>query len=250
MKKILALIGASLGVLLLINGVAALFFTNINFGNFACIFVGLVFVAVTIYEEKLDSFCRNRLLKVLRNLAVIGCVVAVAFTFFLDIYGKSDNTDYKEDVLIVLGAGVRGEVVTRPLAFRLNVAADYLEKNPDAYVIVSGGQGNGEDISEAEAMFRYLSNKGVKAERIIKEDKSTSTYENFKFSKAIADKMFEPGYKAVFITNDFHVFRAERIGADAGFSLNHAGAPLDWYVFWPCTLREVMAVVKYFIFGY
>ena len=139
--------------------------------------------------------------------------------------------------------------MTNPLAYRLNEAVEYLKKNPKAVVIVSGGQGNGESISEAEAMRRYLEKRGVSPERIVKEDKSTSTYENFRFSKAIADKMLGYGYDAVFVTNDFHVFRAERIGKQAGLSLNRMGAPLDWYVFWPCTLRESLAVAKHFVFG-
>lgn len=250
MKKIIGIVGALFGSFLLINGMSVMFFTNVNFGNFACIFVGLVFVAVTVFKEKLDKMCYSKTLKIFRNLVVAGCIVAVGISVSLDIYGKSENVDYKEDVLIILGAGLRGEVVTRPLAFRLNEAAEYLSKNPGAYAVVSGGQGNGESISEAEAMFRYLKNKGVEEERIIKEDKSTSTYENFKFSKAICDKKFNSDYRAAFVTNDFHVFRAERIGGDAGFSLTHLGAPLDWYIFWPCTLREVLAVIKYFVFGY
>jgi len=249
MKKILYFIAASFGMMLLLNGIIMLFFTNVNVGNFACMFFGIVFVACGLCRGNPDKMCDNKFFRALFNLIVAGSIFAVAFSFFLDMYGKTDTTDYKEDVLIVLGAGGRGEAVTNPLAYRLNEAVEYLEKNKKAIVIVSGGQGNGESISEAEAMRRYLENSGIDPDRILKEDKSTSTYENFRFSKAIADERFGSQYDAVFVTNDFHVFRAERIGAQAGLSLNRMGAPLDWYVFWPCTLREGLAVAKHFVFG-
>ena len=68
------------------------------------------------------------------------------------------------------------------LARRLDAALAYLEENPKAYVVVSGGQGAGEDISEAEAMRRYLAARGIEESRILMEDKSMSTLENFLFS--------------------------------------------------------------------
>ena len=115
-----------------------------------------------------------------------------------------------KDVLIVLGCAVRGERVSLTLKLRLDAALEYLEHSPNTAVIVSGGKGDGENISEAEAMKRYLVSHGVDEGRIITEDKSTSTWENFKFSKEILDERF-PGASAAFVTTNFHVYRAGRV---------------------------------------
>lgn len=50
------------------------------------------------------------------------------------------------------------------------------EENTTAVCIVSGGKGDSENISEAEAI--WLVDKGIDSSRIYKEDKSTSTVEN------------------------------------------------------------------------
>ena len=59
----------------------------------------------------------------------------------------ADDADY----IVVLGAQVRGERITKSLAKRLDAAYDYLIENEDTKVICTGGQGTGEDISEAFA---------------------------------------------------------------------------------------------------
>lgn len=122
-----------------------------------------------------------------------------------------DNLDY----IIVLGAQVRGERVTKSLAKRLDAAYDYLIENPDTLVICSGGQGSGEDISEALAMKRYLVSKGISEDRIIMEDKSKNTYENLKFSLEIIEN--KEASIAV-VTNNFHVYRAMHLARYVGFS--------------------------------
>ena len=52
---------------------------------------------------------------------------------------------------------------------RLGKAVD-ANRNYKAIIIVSGGQGPQEDITEALAMERYLKNKGIPQERIIKKN--------------------------------------------------------------------------------
>ena len=81
-------------------------------------------------------------------------------------------------IIIVLGAGLKGDTPSLALERRLEKAAEYMNKNGNAIAIVSGGQGKGETISEAQAMENYLLNHGIREDRIIKEDNSTSTYEN------------------------------------------------------------------------
>lgn len=121
----------------------------------------------------------------------------------------SQNLDY----IIVLGAQVRENGPSVVLKYRLDAAIDYLNKNPDTVCIVSGGQGVNEPFSEAEGMTEYLLDKGIEEDRIILEDKSTSTVENIQNSKAL----MEESYNGVgIVTNNFHVFRAVQIAKVQG----------------------------------
>ena len=106
----------------------------------------------------------------------------------------------------LLGCGaVRGTWITDSLKRRLDAALDYLAHFPEAAVIVSGGQGSGEDITEADAMAAYLLSRGVERRKIIREDRSTSTRENLRFSRKYLDVSKD---SAAIVTNDFHIFRA------------------------------------------
>lgn len=161
-------------------------------------------------------------------------------------YGKS-TPQAGADYMIVLGARVRGERVVGLLARRLNAAAEYLEKNPDTKVVLSGGQGAGETISEAEAMRRYLSQKGIDESRMILEDESTNTDENLEFSK---QKMDDPDAKVVIVSNDFHIFRALRIAKKKGIeNAEGLGASTVWYTVPNMFVREAFAVIKYTLCG-
>jgi len=186
----------------------------------------------------------NKIPKKVNIAAGIACVFPIAMVLFLGIYGNVSNADYTEDVVIVLGAGVIGERVTRPLASRLDTALYYWQRNPDAYIIVTGGLGNRATITEAEAMARYLQRRGVPQNRILLEEYSTSTYENLKFARAILDEHFAGEYSAVLVTNDFHIYRAVQTAQRVGLYVNRRGAYTDWYT-WPVNyLREMLAVVN------
>ena len=91
---------------------------------------------------------------------------------------------------------------------RLDKAIEYYKLNEDANIIVSGGQGEDELISEAEAMYRYLIENGVEKEKIIKEDKATTTLENIIYSKEILKNLNHEGEKVLIVTNEFHITRA------------------------------------------
>ena len=87
---------------------------------------------------------------------------------------KNRNADY----IVVLGSGIIGKKVTPLLAARIERGIELLKFNPHAVLIMSGGQGPGEDIPESVAMAAHAVDKGVDVERIIMEQKSVSTEEN------------------------------------------------------------------------
>lgn len=241
MKTILKIIVTAIGAVITLNGAALFFVSNVNLGNFLSIGLGAVIIIIALFL--------NKFAKWLKILILSGIGIVVVLSSILIIGGKNDTVTYSEDAIIVLGAAVHGKTPSRTLRYRLKKAVDYHKQNPDAIIIVSGGQGAQEDISEAEAMKIYLIENGVTPDKIIKEDKSTSTSENFKFSKEILDKRFSSDYSVAFITNEYHILRASLCAKRAGIENTthlHSNTTLSYLI--SGTLRECLAVVKYIIF--
>ena len=95
---------------------------------------------------------------------------------------KAVNENKKVDYVIILGARVKGEKPTKSLMERIKAATEYLKKNPEVKVIATGGQGKNEGVAEGLAIKRELLKNGISEDRIILEDKSKNTVENFRFS--------------------------------------------------------------------
>lgn len=243
MKKKVRTLSIIAGSLLIANALLLLIISNLNIGMVPVAGLGAVFIIYGIFFEKLP--CK----KFISTLLAFGLAIILAFGSFLSIYGSRDTADYTEQTVIVLGCGIRGERVSVGLAKRLNKAAEYHEKNPNAMIIVSGGQGPQEDISEALAMKRYLIDKGVPENKIIMEDKSTSTITNFRYSREIMETQGLPLSSVVFVTNAYHVYRAASYAKDEGFiEVSHLGTDIIWYTVPMNYMREMMAVVKMWLF--
>lgn len=179
-------------------------------------------------------------------------MLLVLLTFFLAgqiIYFGYSVKPKKADCIIVLGCKVQGEEPSHFLRARLNLALDLLKNGYAKYIIVSGGQGKNEKITEAEAMKRYLIKKGVKEEQIIKEDKSYSTYENLLNSMEIMKYM---GFKdAIIVSNKYHLKRAALIANKLGIKASYAGCFVKNWIYFEITgfLREILALLKFYIFN-
>ena len=237
--KIASIVAGSLflGNTLLMSVIA-----NFNIGLVPVALLGVVLLVYGIFLDKLPFR------KVISTLLAVGLSVIVVFASFLAIYGRNDNATYNEKTVVVLGCGIRGERVSVGLAKRLNKAYEYHLKNPEATIIVSGGQGPQEDIPEALAMKRYLVSKGVPEDRIIMEDKSTSTITNFKYSHEIMKEKGLPDDSVVFVTNGYHVYRAASYAKAEGLTVTHLGTDIIWYTIPMNYLREMLAVLKMWVF--
>jgi uncharacterized SAM-binding protein YcdF (DUF218 family) len=188
----------------------------------------------------------NKIKRLVKVAAFIGLLSFIIIECLILFNGRSD-AGQRTDYAIILGGGIRGEKVSLALEERLKTGIVYLRKYPDTKVIVSGGQGRGEFISEAEAMKRYLISKGIDGNRIICEDKSTSTMENFSFSKQILLRTDGRNIKTItVITNNFHMLRAKMLAGRNGFiPLGISGkTPLPAVPL--CYVREYFALVKSF----
>lgn len=146
--------------------------------------------------------------------------------------------------IIILGAQVRGTSITHSLKCRLETAILYLNTYLAAKVIVSGGQGKGEDVTEAYAMSAYLKEQGIDSTRIYVEDVSTSTWENLNNSGKIIGDKTQP---AAVVTSGFHLYRALVIGKRIGFSnLQGIAAPCAPILIINYMVREFFALLYTF----
>ncbi|MGW3042443.1 YdcF family protein [Kitasatospora sp. NPDC001159] len=126
------------------------------------------------------------------------------------------------DYLVVLGAALDGCKPAPALAARLDAALEHFAAEEAAgyapLLLVTGGKGPHEECTEAAAMARYLTARGVSAERIRREERAVNTVENLRFSAALMAAE-RPGYRCTVVTSGFHAVRsalaARRAGAPA-----------------------------------
>ena len=194
----------------------------------------------------------KKLASVLQRCFLICLVIFVAGFLVLQglIISGSGTEDAEAGCLIILGAGLYGETPSRVLTSRLDTALDYLEVHGKMPIIVSGGQGPGETISEAEAMFRYLNRRGIDSDQIWLEDSSTNTLENLVLSLALMEeKGLEPGTaKTAIVTSEFHLYRAKHIAGTLGLNAVGIAAEtpyLSLRILYHC--REAVALLKSFL---
>lgn len=145
---------------------------------------------------------------------------------------------------IILGAKVNGKNPSLTLRYRLEAAADYAEKYPHVRFVLSGGQGQDEEISEAQAMYEYLLHHGVSEDRMILEARSTSTYENLLYSKELL-----PELDAItIISSDFHLARARFLAKQLGWDSDTVAAKTPDSVKVKVHFRERLALFKTWLF--
>ena len=164
----------------------------------------------------------------------------IAETCILSSFREKGEKDL--DFLIVLGAQVWPSGPSITLRHRLDAAAEYLLENEGTRCIVSGGQGYNEPETEAAAMKRYLTDRGIAPERLIPEDKATSTRENIRFSMAYLDPDKD---RVGIVTNNFHLFRGKSLAKKAGIRFVSGIAADSNRLFLPNNLlREFFGTVK------
>lgn len=251
MKYILSLIFIFFGYLGVYNTLSIIRYTNLNLGTVLPGIIGLLFIVWGIFRVKIISLTSVGYLKVIRLTFTFGalCIILSFFIICIVIQSYSKNIPKpNQDAIIVLGAGLRGENLSSTLQARLNRALQYHNQNPNSIIIVSGGQGPDELVTEASAMKKYLLQKGIAEDKILYEDRSTSTKENFKFSKVILDNYFNgKDYSIVFVTNDFHLLRSKYYAVDAGFKADGLPSPSLKYLLPNYYLREYLALSWYYV---
>lgn len=226
----------------------AAFFFRFCMRGYSYIAHTLTFAAALIL---LHRFAPARLWQISAVLVSIGLLYFCAVEIPIIKNARTDDDAREKAFVIVLGAEVRGSRPTPSLYYRLCGAMEILTLNPDSTVIVSGGQGEGEDITEAQCMRDWLVSQGIDPERIIMEDKATSTMENLEYSFDIIRSLGEdPDGNTTIVSSSYHLFRAKsmakRLGITACGYSSSPGNPILALNFF---IREAFGVTHLWVFG-
>ena len=200
----------------------------------------------------------RRLLRPKWLRALVGCVIAVCMTAILATLGKmamaaADRpADGQDCTVVVLGCQVFPDGhPSLMLRGRINAAYDYLTAHPDALCIASGGQGEDEPMSEAECIRDHLVAGGIDADRILLEDRSTSTEENMRYSLPMLRSPETDVESVGIVTNDFHVFRALCLARkNGGFTFYGVPARSTVFGFIHYAMREFFTLSVSLVRGY
>lgn len=195
---------------------------------------------------------KNKWFKAFASLVLAGVLV---FSVLLGtvLYGSYDHIEGEPATMLILGCQVKPWGPSVLLQDRLDKAVEYLNEHPDMTVVVSGGQGPDEHISEAACMRDYLVQAGVDAERILLEDQSHNTFQNVTYSARLMEQEgIDPEQGVLMVSNGFHLTRArmlwERVtGEEESLSTlaapcTHVPSRIKMYV------REPLALVKSYLF--
>lgn len=172
-------------------------------------------------------------------------ILGNAFLYFLmrSVMDKGRATTDKGNLLIVLGCRVRGDIPSLALEKRVDAAFFFLQNNPNARAILSGGQGPDEYLSEALCMKNMLTERGIAGDRLFLEERSTSTGTNIAFSKEIIEEN-ELGEDVVICTSEYHQYRARLICTAMGLNAQAISSKTKPILLPTFLLRELMAIVK------
>ncbi|MDR1000605.1 MAG: YdcF family protein [Clostridiales bacterium] len=252
MPKIARRVISVLSALLLLNGLYCVFVLSPNWAYLLPGILGVVLVLFLLFERSVLLFLTTG--KGRATALVICSMIGLNLLIFLVFVSLNVATralvpDQGLDAVIVLGAGLRGSKLSPTLQARLDKSLGYIKDNPATIVVVTGGQGPGETVPEAQAMARYLIANDIENDRIIEESSSTSTEENFLYSRELLNDRFGgTNYRSLVVTNTFHIYRSAQYAKKAGLDVQVLAAPTKPFYLAPNNyIREYIAVVYYWV---
>lgn len=249
--KVLAITLTAVGAVVLVLFIIPLFSGTLNTGSYFGFAIGVVTMLLGLAAPKLFHSGKKPLRYAYRTVLIIyGVLVIYAVILSAFMIANMNDSPEKDGsrTVIVLGCQVRSDGPSLMLQKRIDAAYDYLSADTKAQCIVSGGKGDNEHISEAEAMYESLAAMGIGKERITKEDRSKSTFENLSNSKEILESGDKP-LKIAIVTDGFHQWRARLQAESLGYDVKCVSAATPWYlvpVYW---VREWFALSYLFVFG-
>lgn len=226
------------GAVVLAVFIAPVFYKVFNFGTVAGIVFGLYSLLSGVYWKQLS----DRIQGVSTIVVVFGLIFGLKLMF--DIYSAGRTKATTQQVIIVLGCQVKGDKPSLSLQKRADAAYRFLLKNPNSVAILSGGQGRGENISEAKCLQGLLYDRGILNDRLIIEDKSTTTDENIRFSKEIIEKLGLECENVAVATSEYHQKRASMICRRYAMTAYAQSSHTKLILLPTFLLREIFGIIK------
>ena len=224
-------------------------------GNGAGMLISAVLTAVFVFWKQFRGLISSLWEKTAGKVLICGCSAVLCFCVILAVVLSismikqiNDPPPNENTTLVVLGCKVKDGRPSLMLKRRLEAAYGYLSEHESVCVVVSGGKGDDELISEAECMKQYLTEKGISAERIFMEDRSTTTKENLMFSKNIIENNHLPD-TITLVTDGYHQKRAEMLAEKQGIHPYNISGYTSWYIIPTYWVREWFGLVYYKLFG-
>jgi uncharacterized SAM-binding protein YcdF (DUF218 family) len=151
------------------------------------------------------------------------------------------------DVIIVLGAGQMNGEPSPVFRTRLDRAFELYHNAFSPLVILTGGIGEGEDISDSRVGKDYLIRRGIQEDHIVIEEESRTTKQNLFFAREIMN-----GYdarSALLVSHDFHMMRAKNMARDMGMVIFPAPVQTKNTFYYLAYLsREIRMTLLYILF--
>lgn len=204
---------------------------------------GVLFIGIFIYLSTIPLSILNGMFLWIALILFSACYTFIIYLIFSSAFGRA-KTHKQYDVILILGAGIFTETITPMLASRLDRALKiYKVQSHNCNILVSGGQGPDEPISEALAMKNYLIKCGVSSSSILMESQSSSTYENFLYSKSFINTSFENVPNILCVTSQFHILRALRLAQKLNINIIGLGSSTPYHFLDKALLRDFLALM-------
>ena len=244
-----------LGVLLLLAALGMFLLAPFSLQKFAAFpaagGVFLVLYGLTARCPAATGRVLRRVLLALLALALLGfaALEAVVLTGARTEIAQGEG---EPEVMVIFGCQVKPWGPSELLQDRLDTALAYLEDHPDMTVVVSGGQGPDEPMSEAQCMYDYLTGQGVDGGQILLEDQSHNTWENIQYTLDLLQSEGLDTDEMLVVSNGFHLARVKLLWGrewEGSYTLSTLAAPSTHF---PSRvkmyIREPFALVKSFLF--
>lgn len=250
-------------ILVTISNIVLIKKEGMSYKNLLGLFLGVFICVLTILPEitynyilrsqSIDIFNLNSVVTYIYDylesliyliVAYLECVLLA--TIIIAIKSARKKLEYNKDYIIILGCQIRKDGTLTPLLkARVDKALSFREEqlkmtNKDLVFITSGGKGDDESISEAEAMKNYLLKNGIKENNILMDDKSKDTYQNLKFSHKLITKK---NANVAFSTTNYHVLRAGLLATEQNFLVEGMGSKTKAYFYINAFIREFIGTL-------
>ena len=214
--------------------------------GYTYISVSLLFIVFLLMVFHLGSDWLKRI------VAVVICIGLMYFCAveYLVVSNAKTDADPQRSYLIVLGAAVHGDRPSLSLYHRLSSALDYLNSYPESKAVLSGGQGKGENLSEALCMHDWLVSSGIEEDRLILEDRSTSTMENLQFSWEKLQELGCAPDDVAILSSNYHLYRAKTMARSLGMDPVGVCGVMGYPIYTlGMFIREAFGLTHLWVFG-